>query len=69
MACYSIDVAEKRYQFELPYSCGLVPLNKDLSTRLTPWPLAVWDAVTSWSRQGERVDGDGVCLWGADANA
>jgi hypothetical protein len=61
-----IDVGRQSYQFELPYGCGLVPLNKDLSARMTPWPRAVWDAVDLWSKGGERVDEDGVCVWGCN---
>lgn len=60
-----IEVRRKIWLFEIPYSCGLVPLNKDLEVRSAPWPGYVWDAAQLWSNQGQRMDGD-RCVWTND---
>lgn len=62
---YEIEVRGRLWLFEAPYSCGLVPLNKDGSPRQSPWPGFVWDAVQLWEDQGKRIDGD-RCVWTDD---
>lgn len=57
-----IDVRGKQYQFEMHRWSGPIPLNKDESTRQTPWPKYVWHAVQLWIDQGKPMDGDHCVL-------
>lgn len=61
---YTIKVGiGKPIRFEMHSYCGPMP------TRQLGHNHPFWTAVTLWSQQGERVDGDGLCIWGPATGA
>lgn len=58
-----ISVNGRLYLFEIPQYCGAFLLNKDGSERRSAAPRRVWDAISWWAQQGERIGDDGLCIW------
>ena len=59
----TISVDGKLYRFEMnPYS-GPGFLNKRGEVTDRHIPQKVWEAVSLWAQQGERLDETGLCVW------
>lgn len=58
----TIQVNGKRHLFEAHPYCGPVAIKRN-GDPLKKQPSDFWDAATRWYQQGQKIDGDGLCIW------
>jgi hypothetical protein len=59
----TISVDGKLYRFEMNPAAGPGFLNKRGEVTDRYIPQKVWEAVSLWAQQGERLDETGLCVW------
>ena len=62
---HHIRIPGRIITFEWHPYCGPTALNRagDPAGRQPGRESVFWEAVTTWDKQGRRVDADGLCIW------